>query len=179
MLVSTSASSMGTSTKISAVSALMVLFFAASVRDADSQSGEDCVRIIAADLGDELSPQPTGLIYLSLGTLFQDSQFPVQLLDFNIVCSAQGSRRDRYRSVSVIAQFITTISPTPDLRQFHYYCQNNAWTTFSNSFMSVSISQLVGNLTTPERQDCRVCTDLITGFTMAEHCVGELSRVII
>lgn len=144
-----------------------------ATREGRAQMG-DCAILEAAELGTTAAQSTSGLLYSALSSVGQGGSPPIRLVDYNIVCLAQGSGRDLYRMVSVIATYIHKVNEPPAIGQFHFQCENGAWSTnvFSNLPNSLSRAAPVGNLTTPVRRDCRLCTDIIPN-SAAEHCVGE------
>jgi len=154
--------------------ALLTLLVYFGAKTVAAQSG-NCRRPVAADLGSTAAASNEGLLVLALTSSAQGSNIRVQLTDYQIVCLALGSMRDRYRMTSVIASYTTSAIDTPMTGQFHFQCGNGAWTVdvLNNPGFSTSSTPLVGSLTTPERSDCRLCTDRVEDFTPAEHCVGK------
>ena len=155
--------------------ALLPLFFYIGAKTVAAQL-DDCVRPTAADLGSTTALSDSGLLVQALTSSVQGATISVHLMNYQIVCLALGSRIDRYRMVSVIARYSTSAVETPVTDQFHFQCVSNVWSifVFGNAEFSMSLSPPVGSLTTPERQDCRFCTDRTAGSTPAEHCVGKL-----
>ena len=140
-------------------------------------SQTECPLITAPELGDNMSSSSTGLIVAALAFASQGGGAnDIQLVDYNVVCLAQGTVEDRYRMVSVIASYFLDGATTVTTNQFHFQCVSGAWsiTVLNNFDNSVTDTAVVGNLTTPVRRDCRICVDITgTGFSAAEHCVGE------
>lgn len=136
----------------------------------------DCPILQAAELGSNTSSVATGLLAEALSSQGQGGAGTYQLVDFNIVCLAQGSGKDLYRMVSVIVSYIRD-STTPATTQFHYECVNNQWSisVFGSPEHSVSRTALVGTLTTMVRRDCQFCLDDFLVTSAAEHCAGKNS----
>ena len=128
----------------------------------------ECPLITASEL--------PGLMSEALSSTQQGQTVTVQqLLKHNVVCLAQGTVKNQYRMVSVIASYLLSGSSTLTENQFHFQCESGSWTTnvLSNVGFSLSQSPLSGNLTTPLRRDCRLCTDIIANSSDDEHCVGK------
>ena len=153
---------------------LLILCFAATWKQVFSQT--ECPILTISDLGN-VSSSSTGLIVTALTFASQGGGAnDIQLVDYNIVCLAQGTVEDRYSMVSVIASYFLDGATTVTTNQFHFQCVSGAWSinVLNNFDNSVTATALVGNLTTPVRRDCRLCVDITgTGFSAAEHCVGE------
>lgn len=135
----------------------------------------DCPLLEARDLGNDTTSTTTGLIAASLAAMEPEgTNVSIQLLDYNIVCLAQGSGRDLYRMVSVIASYMSDDDNLMvNVTQFHFECGNGAWSinVMGDVENSISNTTLVGDLTTPLRRDCSLCVDTIPS-SAAEHCVG-------
>ena len=157
------------------VGTLLILCFAATWKPVFSQT--ECPILTTSDLGNNVSSSSTGLIVAALAFAGQGGGAnDIQLVDYNIVCLAQGTVEDRYRMVSVIASYFLDGATTVTTNQFHFQCVSGAWSSnvINNFDNSVTATALVGDLTTPVRRDCRLCVDITgTGFSAAEHCVGE------
>ena len=157
------------------VGTLFILCFAATWKQVFSQT--ECPILTTSDLGNNVSSSSTGLIVTALAFATQGGGAnDIQLVDYNIVCLAQGTVEDRYRMVSVIASYFLDGATTVTTNQFHFQCVSGAWSinVFNNFDNSVSSTAVVGNLTTPVRRDCRFCVSINgTGFSAAEHCAGE------
>ena len=136
---------------------------------------EDCAMLQGSDLGDITIPTTAGLLALALSG---GDQLPsVQLQEFNIVCLAQGTVRDRYRSLSLIASYTRSTTPrTTETTQLHLQCVAGAWSTSNFGDIDAAASTPTGGtLTTTLRNDCLLCVDqsLNGQATMDEHCVCE------
>ena len=142
-----------------------------------SQTTTDCPIIQANNLGSTTSSTTSGLIVTALGFVLGDTG-TVQLVDYNVVCLAQGSMRDQYRMVSVIASYL--FNGVMSLNQFHFQCIVNSWSinVLENFDNSITMSTLVGTLSTPVKRDCRLCTDSTTTFSAAEHCASKFGNLI-
>ncbi len=66
--------------------------------------GTNCTTLQESELGDTTAVTSTGLLAEAL-SLSGDAGTTVQLLQYNIVCLAQGTARDTYRSLSLIAEY--------------------------------------------------------------------------
>ena len=127
----------------------------------------ECPLITASEL--------PGLMSEALSSTQQGQTVTVQqLLEHNVVCLAQGTVKNQYRMVSVIASYLLSGSSTLTENQFHFQCVSGSWSTnvLNDVGLSLSQSPLSGNLTTPLRRDCRLCID-IPGSSNDEHCVGK------
>jgi len=128
----------------------------------------ECLLITASEL--------SGLISEALSSTQQGQTAVVQLEEHNVVCLAQGAVKDRYRMVSVVASYFLNGASVLTEGQFHFQCGSGSWTTNVLGNVAFSLSQPsspVGNLTTPLRRDCRICSDRPPSFSDAEHCVGK------
>ncbi len=135
--------------------------------------GEDCPMLLESELGDTTAVTGTGLLADAL-SLSGDAGTIVQLLQFNIVCLAQGTVRDTNRSLSLIAEY-RDAGGTVATTQLHLQCVGGTWST--NNFGSSSTAASTptnGTLTTTLRTDCFLCLNPSQGGPEGEHhCRGE------
>lgn len=150
------------SLKLSAL--LLVLLVSSS-----SVSGQtDCSQIVITELGDTAAPSGNGLLADALRATGAVNVL-VQILRINIVCEAQGSVRDLYRSTSVVVEYTDGATTTV---QVECQCLGGMWGLASPVTMNP-----VADLTTPKRRDCILCADpfLSTGpIFLDSHCLGRL-----
>lgn len=143
-------------------SVLFVLLLSVAQKFADGQGG-DCLPLQEEDLGNSTAFSQAGLISIALAN---NTQPEVLLLNHTIVCIAQGTRKDRWRMVSGVAQFNVAIAGEPDnttvTMQFHFQCESDgsAWnTTIVNSTEFVLTESPDATLDTALRTDCALCID--------------------
>ncbi len=156
--------------KLGAVALLLVLLCPPTVRG----QGEDCPMLLESELGDTTAVTGTGLLADAL-SLSGDAGSIVQLLQFNIVCLAQGTVRDTYRSLSLIAEY-RDAGGTVATIQLHLQCVGGTWSTRNFGSSSAAASTPTnGTLTTTLRTDCFLCLNPSQGGPEgAHHCLGEL-----
>ena len=140
--------------------------------------GGDCSPLVGSDLGDFDSLNQTGLISMALL-----SQPAVQLLDYNIVCIAQGTMKDTWRMVSGVASYM--LAGGMDTVQFHFQCESDgsAWnTTIINSTDFVLTSPPNATFDTMNRTDCALCVSPEQlpggGADNDQHCVCKFQLAI-
>ena len=138
--------------------------------------GGDCSPLVGGDLGDLNSLSQMGLISAAL-----PSQPEVQLLDYHIVCVAQGTERDTWRMVSVVATYMLAGGmENNDTVQFHFQCEDDgsAWnTTVLNSTEFVLTTSPNATLDTPTRIDCALCVspEQLPEADNDQHCVCKFT----
>jgi hypothetical protein len=137
-------------------------------------SGQDCAELTINDLGSVSNPSQTGLLYDALALRETSAVAPIQIIRIHIVCLAQGSARDTYRSVSVVVEYQEgAISRTV---QADFQCSNGVWAATAESVTD----NPTATFTTPQRTDCINCirpgpsSPHISGV---DHCEGiEVGR---
>ena len=133
-----------------------------------TQVTSECPMIQTSEIGSTVSPGTDGLIARSY--VLQpgdDPQLPnVQLFVSNIVCLATGPTRERYRSVSLIANFSCSGAACNNnnvawqVAQFHFECIQGAWSaSLQGSTDFLRTDSPVGTLSTALRRDCSLCID--------------------
>lgn len=161
---------------------LLCLTLALANRQAVAQS---CNRITASDLGNETAPSSDGLIAEILGAATPPSPRPeVQLLRYNLVCEAAASSENRFRQVSVVAEYM--LNDSTIVSQFEFGCRL-VIVGGSESEWEIMVSGGIDNtVTTPPsamlnttvRRDCAQCLSPMRSGTThnnTEHCLGEIS----
>ena len=149
--------------------------------------GQQCTRLEDDDprLGNRGSELASGLIAASFATTTQANAPSVNVFESQVVCLAVGEVRDRYRSISVVANYSCTGSYSEcgepwSVSQFEFACDtNDMW----------GVGSSIGTLTTPAdaslssslRVDCLTCAGNDTGMMFAtvpddNHCVGEFDH---
>ena len=129
----------------------------------------NCPILLESQLGDTTMPISSGLLAEALDFSGGGEGTPtVQLMRYSIVCLAQGTMRDTYRSLSLIAAHTDeggVVGRT--ITQLNLQCTGGMW-TFGAAAASMPTT---GTLDTPLRTDCIDCDNL---GTEAEHCLREL-----
>ena len=89
-------------------------------------SAQECPLLRANDLSSVASQQASGLVFaaLSFSRLGLSGVDDILIVEYNIVCPAQGSTRDTNRMVSVIVRFISN-SASASILPFHFECNTS------------------------------------------------------
>ena len=133
-----------------------------------TQVTSECPMIRTNEIGSTVSPSTNGLIARSYVLQAGDNPQPpnVQLFVSNIVCLATGPTRERYRSVSLVANFscsgavCNNSNVASQVAQFHFECILGAWTASSQGSTDfLRTDSPVGTLSTALRRDCSLCID--------------------
>ena len=146
--------------------ATVILFLVAAV------NAQNCGKITADDLGDTNAPSTTGLVALRL--MDGETSSLVQIIQFNIVCEAASTIRDRIRGASVVVNYTTNGAMV--LSQFDLNCvgtSDSVW-TISDDVDTVTTPP-DANLMTVTRTDCSICVHPTRpgANTIADsHCGG-------
>jgi hypothetical protein len=141
--------------------------------------GGDCSPLVGEDLGDLDSLNRTGLISASLSS--QPAE--LQLLDYHIVCVAQGTERDTWRMVSGVATFMLTGGINSTV-QFHFQCENDgsAWsnTVINSTEYVLTTSSPNATFDTPNRTDCALCVspEQESDADNDQHCVCKFAIIV-
>lgn len=153
--------------------AVVLVAFSSFLSVAAAQFLGTCPILNESDLGNTTSYTRTGLLAESLNSVGQEGEGIYQLVDYNIVCLAQGSRRDEYNMASVIASYLTPESTTLMTAQFHFQCDSGQWSIviLDTSGIVTFPPEIFGNLNTTLRTDCRYCHPQAS--TPTEHCGGK------
>lgn len=151
------------------ISTVVIILWSVVVRTVVCQGG-DCSPLVGEDLGDFDSLNQTGLISAAL-----PSQPEVQLLNYSIVCVAQGTVRDTWRMVSGVATYLLAGGMNATV-QFHFQCEDDgsAWnTTIINSTDFVLSFSPNATFDTPIRTDCALCInpEQLPEADNDQHCV--------
>lgn len=151
------------------ISAMTILWSVGTMRTVLGQGG-DCSPLVGRDLGDIDLLNQTGLISASL-------------LDYHIVCVAQGTERNTWRMVSGVATFMLAGGMNSTV-QFHLQCENDgsAWnTTVLNSTDYVLTATPNATFDTPLRTDCALCVspEQQPDADNDQHCVCKFSINIV
>lgn len=138
---------------------------------AGSSCESNCPLIQGFDLGStDDSPSAAGLI----GATFSSAE-NVQIMNYKIVCLAQGTVRDAYRFVSIVVNY--TYNGTERLSQFQFECQSGNWSAnLSGSLLYARTDPPDASLETILRKDCVQCVDpsQLSSANNSQHCVGML-----
>lgn len=115
----------------------------------------------------------------------------ITLISFRPVCLAYGVQRNRYRGVSVIAQYICSgnaiCQSGTALEQFESSCYDGNWSHIVHgSTVDTWTRRPPANFSTELREDCAFCfsSSLAHNIGLANtpydetHCVGKSIRVI-
>ena len=134
------------------ISAMTILWSVGTMRTVMGQGG-DCSPLVGGDLGDLDSLNRTGLISASLS-----SQPELKLLEYHIVCVAQGTERNTWRMVSGVATFMMEGGMNSTV-QFHFQCENDgsAWNTTVLDSTEHVLTTPNATIDTPLRTDCALC----------------------
>ncbi len=132
--------------------------------------GTNCAMLLESELGDTMAPVNTGLLAMALSTA--EATATVQLVQFDIVCQAQGTERDTYRSLSLIVEYmpaLTSGSPT----QLQLQCVGGMWSIVMPD-VAVSVPTPAASTATL-RSDCIACFNPLEVMTVTadEHCLGK------
>ena len=146
---------------------LVLLFLLSVLMSSPSVQGQDCARITATDLGDPAA-SGVGLLADALNAT-GGGPVMVQVIGINIVCEAQGSTRDTYRSTSVVVQYVDMATAMTAMVQVEYQCVGGIW--------GAAMLNMVpdADITTPTRTDCIICADpaVASGPIIGDsHCQG-------
>ena len=161
--------------------AVLKVVFLSILSATTAQSQWNCSLLEESELGSTESFTNRGLLAEALIAFNQGGDGEYQLVQYNIVCLAQGSGRGQYSMVSVIACYLRRNTAGEMLAQFHFECVSGQWSITVLDIVGVvtTSAEVVGNLSTPVRTDCRLCIDLSGGgvdapsATPAEHCIGK------
>ena len=82
-------------------------------------------------------------------------------------CLAQGSTRDTYRRVSIIATFTPNSGQPQQTQHFQLQCSNGTWNAVTNDSFGTPPSNLT------MRTDCFTCIDNVPGIDL-NHCFHKL-----
>lgn len=128
----------------------------------------NCPLVELSDLGSNSTYVDTGLLFDALNAS-KGTASNVSVLEFNTVCLAQGSRRDMYRSISIVVRY-HEVTGTEYSVQIQYQCTNGRWSAdnFNHS------GSLISDLTTTLRMDCLQCREAANS-SPTEHCIGSHS----
>lgn len=139
--------------------------------------GGDCSPLVEEDLGDFDSLNQTGLISAAL-----PSQPEVQLLNYTIVCVAQGTMRDTWRIVSGVATYMLA-GGMNDTVQFHFQCEDDgsAWNTTIMNSTDFVLTSPNATFDTPRRTDCALCIspEQLPEADNDQHCVCKFAKLAI
>ncbi len=137
----------------------------------------DCPMLQESELGDTNAVTAAGLMAEALSFATGEARPTVQLLQYNILCLAQGTGRDTYRSLSLIAEYYRESGDTVDIKQLHLQCVGGNWSTVNFGTRSTAISTPTNStLTTTLRTDCFLCLNPLQGGPEgAHHCQGEFN----
>ena len=83
-------------------------------------------------------------------------------------CLAQGSTRDTYRRVSIIATFTPNSGQPSRTQHFQLECSNGTWSARTNDSFGTPPSNPM------ERRDCLTCVPENLGAD-SNHCFGKLT----
>lgn len=145
---------------------------------AEAQGG-DCFPLSEEDLGNTTTFSQAGLISMALidNTTIQPE---VLLLDYNVVCIAQGTMKERWRMVSGVAQYMVRGDQKPVIKQFHFQCESygSGWTNTVLNSTDFVLTAPSATTNTSNRTDCALCVspDQLPGVGAdnEQHCVGKL-----
>ncbi len=148
---------------------LFLIFFATALRPMHAQA---CDRITYEALSGD------GLIATKLAS-FESAEIPqlsVQLIRYNFVCEATAGSRNRYRYVSLVAEYIINGETPAIISQFEFGCSAGVWgPEVELSIANTLTSPSDATLNTSLRTDCSLClSPLRPGNTHSndEHCSG-------
>lgn len=130
--------------------------------------------LLESELGDTTTPVSTGLLAQALAAERGNPRLTAQLLEFNIVCLAQGTVRDTYRSLSLIVSYRD--GGTDSTTQLHLQCDSGSWSIFTGGVSRLAASTPNGGtLSTALKTDCIACLNPLQGapVTQAHHCQGK------
>ena len=83
-------------------------------------------------------------------------------------CFAQGSTRDTYRRVSIIATFTPNSGQPQETQHFQLECSSGTWSAVTNDGFGTPPSNPI------ERRDCFTCVPESV-FGDSNHCFGKLT----
>lgn len=141
--------------------------------------GGDCPPLVGSDLGDNESFSQAGLISEAVrADTAQQNQTEVQLLNYTIVCVAQGTVRDTWRMVSGVARYMIDGEASPaTTTQFHFQCESDGsgWNTTVVNSTDYVLTQPDATLDTPPRTDCALCISpsQLPEAVDEQHCVRK------
>ena len=85
----------------------------------------------------------------------------------NYTCLAQGSTKDTYRRVSIIATFTPNSGQPQQTQHFQLECSSGTWDAVTNEGLETPPSNSM------ERRDCFTCVPDNLGAD-SNHCLGKL-----
>ena len=107
---------------------------------------------------------------LGSGSDESEGQYDPTVSSHQYICLAQGSFRDTYRIVSIIATFTPNSGQPHETQHFQLQCPNNIWRAVTDDGFRIPPSN------TTERRDCFNCIpEYLNGDS--NHCFGKL-RII-
>ena len=143
-----------------------------------------CPLIQGNQLGSTDTASQGGLIAEAFTVQSGDNPSPpsVLLFGYNIVCLSAGGTRGTYRSVSVVANFSCTGTPSecngdPLLSQFEFGCTDSQWrSNIGGSAENIRTTPADGTLSTPVRTNCSICISPVRGGSSSandNHCLRK------
>ena len=117
----------------------------------------------AADIERELDP----LLDVADGV----ANYNPNVSSYQFTCLAQGSIRDTYRRVSIIATFAPNNGVAQQTQHFQLECSSGTWSARTNDGFSTPPSNPM------LRRDCFTC--LPDSIGDSNHCLGEVTTIII
>lgn len=139
-------------------------------------SAQSCIRITADDLGSSDSPSSSGLIAAALAAAEADTPSTLQLLNYSRVCEAVGTNVERYRFVSIVAEYCLNDSVLQS--QFEFSCNSSElWDiVVSGATTEIVTTPPDATFNTPLRTDCYQCLNPRRRGSInnnTQHCIGE------
>lgn len=138
-------------------------------------NGQDCLILQPSDLGDTSAPSSVGLLAETLAAEFGTGPPSIQILEINPVCLAQGTMRDRYRSISIVVRYLRAADNMEVEVQVEYDCNNASGQWRFNPTVAVTVNPEV-TLATAVRTNCILCGNSrqVTTVELNEnHCAGN------
>lgn len=139
-----------------------------------ASKSQNCPRITMRDLG-RIHPSPNGLIPTRLAEDSGGFRPNIQLIGFHIVCEVTDGNVDRYRHVSLVAEYVN--NGTNISSQFEFSCEEeDDWDIRVNGSTENTITTPPdANFSTPLRRDCYMCLSPSRNSATTDpinHCAG-------
>ena len=118
-----------------------------------------CPLPTVADIERELDP----LLDIADGA----GSYAPNISSYQYTCLAQGSTRDTYRRVSIVATFTPNSGQPQQTQHFQLQCSSGTWSAVTNDGLDTPPSNSM------ERRDCFTCVPENFGAD-SNHCLGKL-----
>ena len=113
---------------------------------------------------DDIERELNDLLVVVIG----DGSYAPNVSSHQYTCLAQGSTRDTYRRVSIIATFTPNSGQSQQTQHFQLECSSGTWNAVTNDGFGTPPSNPI------ERRDCFTCVPENLGGD-SNHCSGKLT----